>query len=139
MIDLVTSGLMLIGATFYALAALGTVRMPDLFTRMQPATKAATLGISCMMLALACYFGRTGVTLRAVATIAFVFVTAPVTAHLIARSAYFVGVPLWQGTLFDELRGHYNPLTHDLETLPWIPVDDVPEGTERPPPPASDG
>jgi multicomponent Na+:H+ antiporter subunit G len=103
---------MLIGATFLLLAAVGVVRMPDLFTRMQPATKAATLGITCMLLAVAVYFGRVGVTTRALVGIAFFFLTAPVTAHLVGRASYFMGIPRWPGTIIDELRGQYDPLTH---------------------------
>jgi multicomponent Na+:H+ antiporter subunit G len=86
--------------------------MPDLFTRMQPATKAATLGVTCMLLAVAVYFGRIGITTRAFAGITFFFLTAPVTAHLIGRAAYFVGVPRWEGTVVDELYDKYDPLTH---------------------------
>jgi len=110
--ELLSAALMLIGASFLLLAAVGVVRMPDLFTRMQPATKAATLGVACMLLAVAVYFGRIGITTRAVAGIAFFFLTAPVTAHLLGRAAYFVGVPLWEGTVIDELRDKYDPLTH---------------------------
>jgi multicomponent Na+:H+ antiporter subunit G len=108
--------LLLIGAAFLLLAAAGEVRMPDLFTRMQPATKGATLGITCMLLADAVYFSRIGVTSRALATIAFFFLTAPVTAHLVSRAAYFVGVPLWKGTIIDELRGKYDPVTHTCQS-----------------------
>jgi multicomponent Na+:H+ antiporter subunit G len=39
-----------------------------------------------------------------VLVIAFLFLTAPVGAHVIARAAYAVGVPLWEGTITDELR-----------------------------------
>ena len=46
--------------------------------------------------------------------ITFVFLTAPVAAHMIARASYFVGVPLWEGTIIDELRGHYDRRTHRL-------------------------
>jgi multicomponent Na+:H+ antiporter subunit G len=116
--EIVSDGLMLIGAAFLLLAALGVARMPDLFTRMQSATKASTLGIACTMLAAAVHFFELSVTTRALATIAFFFLTAPVTAHLIARASYFVGTPLWDGTRFDELRGRYNPLTHDLGAGP---------------------
>lgn len=118
MSDILSNALMLIGALFLLLAAVGVVRMPDLFTRMQPATKAATLGIACTMLAVAVHFGEIDVTSRALAAIVFFLLTAPVTAHLVGRAAYFVGVPLWEGTVVDELRGLYNPLTHDLEGEP---------------------
>jgi multicomponent Na+:H+ antiporter subunit G len=112
--ELISNVLMIVGATFMLLAAVGLLRMPDLFTRLQPATKGTTLGIGCTLLAAAVHFGDSGVAVRALAAIAFFFLTAPVTAHLIGRASYFVGVPLWNGTVIDELRGHYNPLTHDL-------------------------
>jgi multicomponent Na+:H+ antiporter subunit G len=116
--EIISGALMLIGASFLLMAAIGILRMPDLFTRMQPATKAATLGIACMLLGVAVYFGRVGTTSRAVAAIAFFFLTAPVTAHLVGRASYFVGVPLWKGTVLDELRDKYDPRTHRCESRP---------------------
>jgi multicomponent Na+:H+ antiporter subunit G len=115
--------LMVIGAIFLLLAAVGVLRMPDVFTRLQPATKGTTMGIACTLLAVAVHFGDSSVTTRALATIAFFFLTAPVTAHLIGRASYFVGVPLWKGTVIDELRGRYNPLTHDLGGSPAETID----------------
>jgi multicomponent Na+:H+ antiporter subunit G len=112
--EVISNVLMIVGATFLLLAAVGVLRMPDLFTRLQPATKGTTMGIACTLLAAAVHFGDSGVTTRALAAIAFFLLTAPVTAHLIGRASYFVGVPLWKGTVIDELRGRYNPLTHDL-------------------------
>jgi multicomponent Na+:H+ antiporter subunit G len=107
--DLVTAVLLLLGSSFMLLAAVGIHRMPDLFTRMQPATKASTLGIGCMLLAVAVHFGNVGVASRALAGVAFVVLTSPVAAHVIGRAAYFVGVPLWEGTIVDELRRKYGP------------------------------
>jgi CPA2 family monovalent cation:H+ antiporter-2 len=114
MCEILSSALILIGATFALRAGAGVIRMPDLFTRMQAATKASTLGIGCIILAVAVHFGELGVTTRALATIIFVFLTAPVAAHMIARAAYFVGVPLWEGTIIDELHGHYDWRAHKL-------------------------
>ena len=114
MSEALSAALMLIGAAFGLLAGAGVVRMPDLFMRMQAATKASTLGIGCIALAVAVHFGELGVTTRALATILFVFLTAPVAAHMIGRASYFVGVPLWEGTIIDELRGHYDRRTHRL-------------------------
>jgi hypothetical protein len=54
-----------------------------------------------------------------VATILFIFASAPVAAHIIGRAAYFNGVPLWKGSLTDELRGHYDIRTHQLESVPF--------------------
>jgi multicomponent Na+:H+ antiporter subunit G len=114
MSETISDLLILTGATFLLLAAVGVVRMPDLFTRMQSASKASTLGIGCVLLALAFHFPGISVNIRVVGTITFFFLTAPITAHLIGRAAYFVGVPIWKGTVVDELRGRYNPLTHRL-------------------------
>lgn len=116
--EFISNALMLIGAIFFLLSAVGILRMPDLFTRMQPATKGTTLGIACTLLAVAVHFSDSSVTARAIAAIAFFFITAPVTAHLINRASYFVGVPLWKDTVIDELRGRYNPITHALDDLP---------------------
>lgn len=102
--DWLAAGLVLVGGAFMLLAGVGIVRLPDLFTRMQAATKGATLGAGCLLLAVAVHFRSTDVAARAVLVILFVFLTAPVAAHLIARAAYAVGVPLWKGTVVDELR-----------------------------------
>jgi CPA2 family monovalent cation:H+ antiporter-2 len=114
MTEMIASASMIVGAAFMLLAGVGVVRMPDLFMRMQAATKASTLGMGCIVLAVAVHFGELGITTRVLATIVFVCLTAPVAAHMIARASYFVGVPLWEGTIIDELRGHYDRRTHRL-------------------------
>ena len=111
-----TIALMGTGAIFMLLATIGLLRLPDLFTRMHAATKTATLGVSCMLLAVAVYFGELGITTRAVLIIVFFFLTAPVAAHFIARAAYCVGVPLWEQSVIDELRGRYDLCTHVLRS-----------------------
>jgi multicomponent Na+:H+ antiporter subunit G len=112
--EIISSIFVVIGATFIFLGAVGMVRLPDLFMRMSATTKVSTLGNGFMILAVAVHFNELGITSRALATIAFVFLTAPVSAHMIGRAAYFVGVPLWKGTVIDELRGHYDLKTHRL-------------------------
>lgn len=90
--------LLVAGSIFMLLATIGVVRMPDLFMRMQAATKAAALGGSLMFLAALVYFWIPEVSTRAVATIVFVYLTLPIAAHLIARAAYLTGTQIWQGT-----------------------------------------
>ncbi|MBF7054018.1 monovalent cation/H(+) antiporter subunit G [Halomonas sp. KAO] len=116
MTDIVGEGLVLVGALFMLLAALGVVRLPDLLTRMHATTKAATLGVSLVMLAVALHFAQVAVVARAFAVILFIMMTAPVAAHVIGRAGYFVGTKLWEGTLKDELKPHYDPLTHELRS-----------------------
>jgi len=125
-IEILSLVLLLTGTFFMLLAAIGLVRMPDLFLRMSAATKASPLGAGFILLAAAIYFDELGTTSRALATIVFIFLTAPVAAHRIGRSAYFDGVPLWQGTHRDDLSGHYDQRTHELESDPCseFPDDD---------------
>ncbi|MCL7939818.1 monovalent cation/H(+) antiporter subunit G [Halomonas sp. ATCH28] len=116
MIELLKSGLILAGAIFMFLAALGVVRLPDLLTRMHATTKAATLGATLIMLAVALHFAQVAVVARAFGVILFIMMTAPVAAHVIGRAGYFVGSRLWGGTVKDELKPNYDPLTHELKS-----------------------
>jgi hypothetical protein len=54
--------------------------------------------------------------------VVFIFVTAPVAAHMLGRAAYVSGVPLWEGTLSDDLKGRYHATTHSLASGPVEPV-----------------
>lgn len=101
--DVVISALLVFGAALIFIAAVGLLRMPDLFTRMSCNAKAATFGISILLLALALYFGELAVASRALATIGFIVLTTPVAAHRIGQVAYLEGVTLWEGTIADEM------------------------------------
>jgi len=123
--ELVVLFLMLLGAGFMALAGLGLLRMPDLFLRMSSTAKAGTLGAGLLLLGAAVHFDSFSIATRAVAIIVFLLLTAPVAAHMIGRAAYFDGVPLWDGTVQDDLQGHYRLSTHTLETGA-VPENDSP-------------
>ncbi len=114
--DVLTAALMLGGALFMLVAALGVLRMPDLFLRMSASTKAATLGSGFILAAVAVHFDNVGITSRAAATIVFLLLTAPIAAHMLGRAGYFVGVKLAKETIADELAGHYDPVTHVLDS-----------------------
>jgi multicomponent Na+:H+ antiporter subunit G len=90
------------GATLAVLAAVGVLRMPDVFTRMQASTKASTLGLGCLLIALAIHRPDLAVVVRAGSIAAFVLLTSAVGAHVIARAAALTGTPLWKGTVVDE-------------------------------------
>ena len=118
MVEIATIVLILVGTFLMFVAGLGITRMPDLFLRMSATTKVSTLGMGAVMLAVVIYFDDLVATFHAIAIILFVFISAPVAAHVIGRAAYFTGVPLWEGTIVDELRGHYDIRTHQLESVP---------------------
>jgi len=92
-----------LGALLMVVAGLGLVRMPDLPTRMHASSKAGTLGAALVLAAVAVRLGEGGVAVRAVLVVLFLFLTAPVASHLIARAAYRAGVPLSDETVVDEL------------------------------------
>jgi multicomponent Na+:H+ antiporter subunit G len=99
---MLAAALFLAGATLALLAAVGVLRMPDVFTRMQASTKAATLGLGCLLAGLALCLPELSVIVRAATIAGFVMLTTPVAAHVIARAAYLTGVPLWKGSVVDE-------------------------------------
>jgi len=109
MLDTMIAILMFSGAFFALVASVGLLRMPDLFMRLSAATKAATLGIALVLAAVAVFFSQVGITGRVIAIIFFVILTAPVAAHMIARAAYFNRVPLWKGSIYDDLRDKLIP------------------------------
>jgi multicomponent Na+:H+ antiporter subunit G len=104
MIDIATGILWIVGSSFAFLAALGVLRMPDVFTRMQASTKASTLGLGCLLIGAALQLGDLSSIIRLVSIGAFTFLTTPVSAHMIARASYLADVPLWSGTVIDERR-----------------------------------
>lgn len=105
-----------LGALFIFLAAIGVVRMPDLYLRISVTTKAATLGIGLILMAAAVYFNDLSITTRVLAIILFILLTAPVGAHMIGRASYFTGVKLWKNSVQDDLKGNYHSKSHALSS-----------------------
>lgn len=88
------------------LAGLGIFRMPDLFTRMHASAKGASLGVALLLIGCAIQFQDLAVATKALITITFIFLTAPVAAHMLGRAAYAKKVKLWDKSVLDEGRGH---------------------------------
>ncbi|HHG90175.1 MAG TPA: monovalent cation/H(+) antiporter subunit G [Devosia sp.] len=98
--------LLLIGALFSLLAAVGILRLPDLYTRMHAASKAGTMGSGLMLIAIAVIAFDGPVILRALVGVVFLLLTTPVSAHLLARAAYMVGYTPSVGMKFNDLKKH---------------------------------
>lgn len=95
----------LAGSAFLFLGALGVLRMPDLYNRMQAGTKTTTLGTILTLLGIGLY--HPAWILKMLIVIAFVVVTNPISSHALARAAHFSGVPLMKGSLKDDLEAEY--------------------------------
>ncbi len=122
MTEILTSVLVVSGGFFAFAAALGVLRLPDIFIRMHASTKAGTLGCGLILLAAATHFGETAIVARALAAILFIMLTAPVAAHMIGRAAYRTGVPLWKGTVVDEF-GRPAPAERPEDGSTSSPID----------------
>jgi multicomponent Na+:H+ antiporter subunit G len=112
--DLVSATLMGAGTLLLLIAGIGILRMPDLFLRMSATSKASSLGAGCLLLAVAVSAADFSVTVRAVAGVAFLFLTTPIASHMIGRAAYLLKVPMFQGMVCDDLRGKYDARTASL-------------------------
>ncbi|MDX1588076.1 MAG: monovalent cation/H(+) antiporter subunit G [Oleiphilaceae bacterium] len=138
MIDLLVAFFLLSGSAFMLLAALGVLRLPDLPTRMHASTKAGAMGAILIMGAVVFAFLEWIAFARSAAIVLFIVLTAPIAAHAIGRAGYFVGVPLWNGTIKDELRERYDRETHALRSVVKrsdTDADPDPDSGERRPPP----
>lgn len=96
-----SSMLIFLGSLFVFIAALGVVRMPDLFMRMHAATKAGTLGAGLLLSGTAVYFVDWSVSIEVMVTIFFLVLTAPVVSHLIARIAWYKNIHTHPDTRVD--------------------------------------
>ena len=81
--------LVLAGAAFTFIGSLGLWRLRDFYTRLHGPTKATTLGVGCLLVASATYFSVTGdgLSLHEILVSLFLFITAPISAHLLAKAA----------------------------------------------------
>ncbi len=86
-IELLVALLLLVSSFFTLVGAIGLVRLPDFFMRLHAPTKATTLGVGGMLLASIAYSVNHGVTLHELLITLFLFVTAPVSASLMAKAA----------------------------------------------------
>ncbi len=89
MIEFLISILIIIGAGFTFIGSLGLLRLRDFYMRLHGPTKATTLGVGSLLIASAVFFSHRepGLSLHEILVTLFLFITAPVGAHLMARAA----------------------------------------------------
>ena len=94
----------LTGSVFLFLGALGLLRMPDIYNRMQAGTKATTMGTLLFIAGLALGFHAVIGVAKVVIIILFVIFTNPLSTHALARAAHRAGIPPSKKTVKDDLR-----------------------------------
>ena len=96
--------LIVAGTLLMLISAIGIIRFPDFYLRMSAITKAATLGLFLLLIGLAIFFNRPGLSIKSFIIILLILLSNPVGAHAIARAAYMNGTKLWKGNVVNELK-----------------------------------
>jgi multicomponent Na+:H+ antiporter subunit G len=107
--DVLSAVLLLTGVLLAVVAALGLVRLPDVFSRMHAATKPSTLGLLLITVGAALQMEQAQDAVKLLLVAAFTFLTAPVAAHMIGRAAYRSGAGARGELVVDDLRGVSGP------------------------------
>ncbi len=102
MIDTVGIVFISIGLFFDLIGCLGLVRFPDVYNRLQAATKCITLGTCSILLGVIIIDGFSILGIKAFLCMVFLILTSPVSAHALARAAYKSGVKLWEKSVVDK-------------------------------------
>jgi len=101
--EVMTLLFIIVGIAFDLFGCIGLVRMPDIYNRLQVSTKCITVGTCSILLAVVIRFGFfSPAGVKALLCIIFLLLTAPVSAHALARGAHKSGVRLWQGSVCDK-------------------------------------
>jgi multicomponent Na+:H+ antiporter subunit G len=109
--DIVVGVLVAVGLAASLSGAVGILRMPDVYTRIQCSSKTVTLGALPLLVALVVAEGPlTNYGGRALLVAFLLLVLNPAASHALSRAAYKSGTPMWSGSVVDEPR-HRRPDT----------------------------
>lgn len=89
LVEIAIAALLMVGTFFVLVGSFGLVKLSEFFKRLHGPTKATTLGVGCILVASIGYHAMRGdgFVLREILITLFLFITAPISAHLMARAA----------------------------------------------------
>ena len=93
-----------VGVAFDLLGCIGLVRLPDVYNRLQAATKCVTLGTLFILVGVVVASGWNAMGIKALLAAVFVMWTSPTGSHALARGAHIAGVPLWEKSVVDRYK-----------------------------------
>ncbi|MHC4843269.1 MAG: monovalent cation/H(+) antiporter subunit G [Planctomycetota bacterium] len=102
MSDIIGYFLIIVGILFDIFGCIGLVRFPDVYNRLQAATKCVTLGTILLLVGAGIVSGDGSTIAKAVICAVFILLTSPTAAHAIAKGSHASGVELWENTIVDK-------------------------------------
>jgi len=102
--EILSAVFILAGSIFMLIASIGMIRLPDFYIRNSASTKAVVLGVLLILLGVGIHYNDTIVFIEIFAILLFIFLIAPLAAHIVSRAAVITQVKFWEKTKLDELR-----------------------------------
>jgi len=96
MIEYISAGFMFVGIFFIFVGSFGVFRLPDLFCRAHALTKAMTLGITLVFLGALIHLGFDAVAIKLLVAMVFLYITIPVSGHILGLIAFRKNIPRWK-------------------------------------------
>ena len=93
-----------IGVIFDLFGCIGLIRLPDVYNRLQSATKSVTLGTCSILFGLFIKYGFSAIGIKALLAIPLLFFASTVAAHALIRGSYKFGIKLWDKTIIDDYK-----------------------------------
>lgn len=100
--DIVGKVFIIMGLSFDFFGCLGLIRLPDIYNRLQASTKCVTFGTCSILFGVFLMLGFSAAGIKALLCIIFLVLTAPVSAHVLARGAHISGIKLWKKSVCDK-------------------------------------
>ena len=102
MVDIIGIIFIAIGLAFDFFGCLGLVRLPDVYNRLQAATKCVTFGTLSILFGTFLMVGFTAAGFKCLLAMGFVILTSPTASHALARASHKAGIKLWEKSACDE-------------------------------------
>ncbi|PIV19049.1 MAG: hypothetical protein COZ15_01560 [Elusimicrobia bacterium CG_4_10_14_3_um_filter_49_12_50_7] len=131
MTEIISYTAITIGMFFNIVGCIGINRLPDVYNRLQAATKCVTMGTCLILLGIMIHAGISPLGIKALLCVVFILVTSPTSAHALARGAYKSGVKLWKKSCCDQygkvsLINAHDVMKKDVITVsPDTPLQDA--------------
>ncbi len=104
MSDTISLIFFIIGVVFDLFGCIGLIRLPDVYNRLQSATKSVTLGTCSILFGLFIKYGFSAIGIKALVAIPLLFLASTVAAHALVRGSYKYGIKLWDKTVIDDYK-----------------------------------